>query len=157
MFALIVFENVVCSHAEGCCASLFKCRACKAMVETYHAVFLHNSSYTVNHRPVAAFISCVVDECSLDPFGWGHACDARHHPRHHPGAQIPQWGQGTSFRVFEVVFDRVERQEADAIFANRANDEGGAAFVQRSEAFISVDLSDHPERILRCRLTLLLP
>ena len=117
---------------------------------------MHDGADAVHHALVALLVSRVVDEGCLDAFGGRHAGDACNDTAGHTGGEAAEGGQSTGFRVFELIFDRVEGEEADAIFAYATDDERGAAFVECRDAFGLVDIENDFEWVSGCRLAFLL-
>ena len=155
---LVVLEGVVGAHADrGRRRLLERCPA-EAAVHAPEAVLTPDGAHGVQGRREApGRVPGVVDEGRLDAFRGRHGGDARDHARAHAGEQVAAGREGAGVRVREGVLDRVVGEETHAVFGDRADDQGGAALVERAGALVLEDLADDGERVFGSRDALFLP
>lgn len=128
---LVVLEDVVRAHAERRRARLLERRADEPAVEARNAVLGVDDPHGLGRR-VEAFRAVgpgVVDQGRFDALGWRDGEDTGDDAGAHAGEHVAEGRQGACFGVLEGGFDQVEGEEADAIFGDGADDQGGTALV----------------------------
>ena len=144
---LIVLEDVVRPHAEGGGPSLLESGASESTIEPQESVFGVNDPHSVGRRVKTLYSPGIVYQGRLDTLRGRDGEDAGDDTSAHTSKQVTYRRQGSCVGVFESILDQVEREEADAIFSNRANDQRGAAFIQRPRALIAKHVSNDKEGI----------
>lgn len=126
----VVLEDVVRTHAERRSARLLESGADESAVEPQNPMLGVDDPHGLRCGAEAFRLGPrVVDQGRLDPLRWRDGKDAREDAGAHAGQHVAQRRQGACFGVLEGVLDQVEGEEANAIFCDGPDDQGGTTLV----------------------------